>query len=78
MFKIAKISTISQTSKLFQIIVRIMSNFLYLCTYKASIEATAPIKGYIEKTSQNVRYLMISISAFVSQGFMIVMPQLKA
>jgi hypothetical protein len=38
MFTAAKISTFFQTSKLFRIIVRIMSDFLYFCTYKACIE----------------------------------------
>ena len=44
MFTAAKISTFFQTSKLFRIIVRIMSDFLYFCTHKACIEATALIK----------------------------------
>ncbi len=44
MFTAAKISTFFQTSKLFRIIVRMMSDYLYFCTHKAPIEATAPIK----------------------------------
>ena len=34
MFTAAKISTFFQTSKLFRIIVRMMSDFLYFCTHK--------------------------------------------
>ena len=44
MFTAAKISTFFQTSKLFRVIVRMMSDFLYFCTYKACIEVTALIK----------------------------------
>ena len=44
MFTAAKISIIFQSSKLFRVIVRMMSDFLYFCTYKACIEVTAPIK----------------------------------
>ena len=35
MFTAAKVSTFFQTSKLFRIIVRMMSDFLYFCTHKA-------------------------------------------
>lgn len=35
MFTAAKISIIFQSSKLFRVIVRMMSDFLYFCTHKA-------------------------------------------
>ena len=59
MFTAAKINTIFHFSKLFRVIVRIMSDFLYFCTHKAPKK---PLHQFLQRKAY---YLQIMVASRV-------------